>query len=60
MNVGIHPSSWNVYDSLGEAYMNSGRNDLAIKNYTKSIELNPDNENGRRMLEEIDSTLAKR
>jgi len=38
-----HPDSWNVYDSLGEAYLDSGRHDLAIVNYRHSLALNPKN-----------------
>jgi glyoxylase-like metal-dependent hydrolase (beta-lactamase superfamily II) len=60
VNVDMHPESWNVYDSLGEALMKSGQHDLAIANYNKSIELNPENENGKRMLEEIGATLAEK
>ena len=57
-NVQEYPDSWNVYDSLAEAYMNNGQNDLAIKFYKKSLELNPDNTNGKEMLEKI-RTAAK-
>jgi CubicO group peptidase (beta-lactamase class C family) len=42
-NVEDYPQSSNVYDSLGEAYMNSGEKDLAIKNYQRSLELDPKN-----------------
>jgi tetratricopeptide (TPR) repeat protein len=59
LNVEMNPDSWNVYDSLGEAYMRSGQQSLAIENYDKSLELNADNENGKRMLAEIQTTLAK-
>ena len=52
-NVELHPKSWNVFDSLGEAYMIKGETDLAIKSYKKSIELNPKNDNGLRMLEKL-------
>jgi len=52
-NVEMHPASWNVYDSLGEAYMIKGEKQLAIKNYNKSIELNPKNEGGLKMLEKL-------
>jgi CubicO group peptidase (beta-lactamase class C family) len=45
LNVEEYPNSWNVYDSLGEAYAAHGDRDLAIKNYKKSIELNPKNTN---------------
>jgi hypothetical protein len=42
-----------VYDSLGEAYMEKGETGLAVANYEKSLELNPDNQNGRDMLEKL-------
>jgi len=53
LNVLAYPESANVYDSLGEAYMINGNKKLAIKNYKKSVELNPDNNNGIRMLEKL-------
>lgn len=53
LNVEAYPDAYNVYDSLGEAYMENGDTNLAIKNYEKSIELNPDNDNGRKMLEKL-------
>jgi CubicO group peptidase (beta-lactamase class C family) len=52
-NVQDYPQSSNVYDSLGEAYMKTGQNDLAIKNYEKSLELNPKNDNGKEMLKKL-------
>ncbi len=52
-NVKRHPNSWNAYDSLGEAYMDAGNKDMAIKNYKISIELNPHNGNGKQMLEKL-------
>lgn len=53
LNVAEYPKSWNVYDSLGEAYMKNGDKELAIQNYEKSLELNPDNENGKMMLKRL-------
>jgi len=53
LNTIAFPGSWNVYDSLGEAYLKDGQIDLAIKNYEKSIELDPNNENARKVLKEI-------
>jgi CubicO group peptidase (beta-lactamase class C family) len=41
LNVEAFPKSWNVYDSLGEAYMNDGEKKLALINYEKSLALNP-------------------
>ena len=53
VNVVLYPESFNVYDSLGEAYMVHGDNELAIENYEKSLELNPNNTNGIQMLEKL-------
>jgi tetratricopeptide (TPR) repeat protein len=50
LNVTAYPQSANVYDSLGEAYANSGDKQRAIANYSKSLELNPQN---RHAAEEI-------
>lgn len=55
-NIQEYPQSWNVYDSLGEAYMKTGQKDLAIANYEKSLQLNPKNENGVEMLKKLKDT----
>jgi tetratricopeptide (TPR) repeat protein len=52
INVALYPKSFNTYDSLGEAYLKSGNMDLALKNYAKSLELNPDNETAKKVLKE--------
>jgi tetratricopeptide (TPR) repeat protein len=54
MNVEMYPDSWNVYDSLGEAYIRKGDLVRATELYEKSLELNPENENGRKMLQVIE------
>lgn len=53
LNVKLFPKSWNVYDSLGEAYAMAGDTEQAIKNYEKSVELNPDNEYGKEALAKL-------
>ena len=53
LNVELYAQSWNVYDSLGQAYMMSGDKDLAIANYEKSLALNPNNTNGAEMLKRL-------
>ncbi len=58
LNVEAYPKAFNTYDSLGEAYMVSGNNELAIQNYKKSIELNPQNTNGAEMLKRLESKPA--
>lgn len=55
MNVEIFPEAWNVYDSLGEGDMLLGEKELAIKNYKKSLEINPDKTNAVAMLERLES-----
>ena len=53
INVRLYPQSWNAYDSLGEAYAEAGQKDLAIKNYEKSVELNPKNTSGLEALKKL-------
>lgn len=43
LNVEAYPRSGNVYDSLAEAYLDSGDKAQAIANYRRSLQLNPDN-----------------
>ncbi|MBF4518889.1 alpha/beta hydrolase [Flavobacterium sp. ANB] len=52
-NIRLHPDSFNVYDSMGEAYMINGQKALAIENYEKSIVINPKNEGGKEMLKKL-------
>jgi pimeloyl-ACP methyl ester carboxylesterase len=53
LNILFYPDSWNVYDSLAEAYMTDGNKELAVKNYEKSLELNPENSNAVEMLKKL-------
>ncbi|MFH1195007.1 MAG: MBL fold metallo-hydrolase [bacterium] len=50
INTNEFPASANAFDSLGEAYMIAGNKELAIKNYEKSLELNPNNTNAAEQL----------
>jgi len=59
MNVEMNPQSANAHDSLGEAYMINGNKELAIKNYKKSLELNPDNTNAKEMLNKLEKNKVK-
>jgi len=45
-----------MYNSLAEAYMLAGNKELAIKNYEKSLELNPQNTNAVEQLKIIRGT----
>jgi glyoxylase-like metal-dependent hydrolase (beta-lactamase superfamily II) len=53
LNVDRFPDSWNVYDSLGEAFAVKGDTERAIELYRRSLELNPDNANGVQALERL-------
>lgn len=50
LNVREYPEAWNPYDSLGDAYVAAGSTEAAIRAYRRSLELNPENANARRML----------
>ena len=53
LSVESYPQSYNTWDSLAEAYMDNGDKDLAITNYEKSIQINPNNRNGIAMLAKL-------
>jgi tetratricopeptide (TPR) repeat protein len=53
LNTEAYPQSSNVWDSLGEAYMNKGDRELAIKNYEKALELDPSNGNAATILKRL-------
>lgn len=53
LNIEAYPEAYNTYDSMGEAYMIAGEKELAIKNYAKSLELNPNNYNAISKLNDI-------
>lgn len=55
LNTRLFPDEPNVWDSLGEAYMNKGENENAIENYKKVLELAPNNQNAKKMLEKLES-----
>jgi dienelactone hydrolase len=55
LNVKMYPNSSNVYDSLGEAYMDSRQKQLSIENYKKSLEKDPTNNNAKEKLKELES-----
>ena len=50
INAEAFPRSWNVWDSLAEAHLAREEQDKAEEFYKKSVELNPENQNGRRQL----------
>jgi tetratricopeptide (TPR) repeat protein len=59
INVSLYPESSNVYDSLGEAYMLNSQLDLALKNYIKSLEINPESKSGKEKIKKIMHSILK-
>ena len=51
--IEAYPKSANVYDSLAEACMQIGDMRNAVKNYEKSLELNPENSNAIEILKRL-------
>jgi len=48
-----NPQYWNAYDTLAEVYLMMGEKQLAVQNYERSIELNPDNQNAIEHLKKL-------
>jgi tetratricopeptide (TPR) repeat protein len=60
LNTMLFPNSFNVWNSLGEFSYNMKKFNLSLQYYKKSIELNPDNENGKQMIERIKGEQKKK
>jgi len=54
LNVEAYPQSSNPYDSLAEAYMTINERELAIQNYKKAVEFNPNNTNAVETLKRLE------
>ncbi len=54
LSTEVFPDKDNPYDSYAEALMAPGKNKEAIKNYKKSLELNPNNQNAVEMLKKLE------
>jgi tetratricopeptide (TPR) repeat protein len=52
-NTEAFPNEYNTWDSLAEAYLEDGQNDLAVRYYRKVLELRPGDENATRMLKQL-------
>ncbi len=53
LNTEQFPDSANAHDSLGEAYFENNQLDLALQHYQKSYQLDPENDNAKKMIEQI-------
>ena len=50
----MYPQGFNTFDSLAEAYLAAGERELAVRNYRRSLELNPQNTNATAALKRIE------
>ncbi len=53
MNVALHPTSGNTHDSLAEVYYNMGRREDSLREYRRSLDLDPSNTNAERFIKEL-------
>ncbi len=60
LNVKEHPQSGSVFDSLGEGYLSAKNYPLALKNYKKSLELDPNNTNAVNMISKIEVLMTQK
>lgn len=54
--VELYPQVANLYDSVGEFYLKQGQKDKAIEFYNKALQVDPNFENAKKMLEKINAT----
>jgi CubicO group peptidase (beta-lactamase class C family) len=53
INTLLYPKSANAYDSYGDALMKAGQKEAAAGMYTKSLALNPNNDNAKKNLQQL-------
>ena len=53
MNTELFPQSSNTYDSYGESLLKDSQKEKALIMYRKSVELNPANENAKKIILEL-------
>ena len=57
--VSEFPNSFNIYDTRGEIYFIKKDYNASKKNYQKTLELNPNNDNAKEMLNKIEKEIRK-
>ena len=59
INVKLSPDSWVAYETLADIYLKNKQNALALINYEKSVNLNPDNLDGKQQIERLKKLIKK-
>ena len=57
LNTEEFPESSNPFDSLGEAYLEEGNYQMALKNYKKALSLDPNATNAKEMITKIEALV---
>lgn len=60
LQLQIYPDSSDAYESLGEAYQRSGEKQLAVENYKKALEKNPENSDAKEKLAALEAVPASK
>jgi cytochrome c-type biogenesis protein CcmH/NrfG len=53
LSVEEYPQSYNTWDSLADAYLAHEDKDLAVENYRKALELDPNDTNAKEKLKQL-------
>ena len=59
LGIEAFPEAFNLYDSYGEILRVLGDKIESLRNYSKSVELNPENENGLKMIRELEAEISQ-
>ena len=54
LNVKENPKSDDYFDSLGEGYFFAGKYDISKQNYLKTLELDSESSNAKKMIKQIE------
>lgn len=54
-NSEVYPDVWETYELMGTIYMNEGNKELAIENFEKVLEYDPQNQNATETLKKLKS-----
>lgn len=60
INIFLYPESSKTFESLGDAYIHNKQYDKAIINYTKALEINPDNIDNKKIIIELEKEFKKK
>jgi CubicO group peptidase (beta-lactamase class C family) len=52
--IASFPDSWEIYDAMGETYIEKGDKEQAIRSFKKSVELNPEDTDAIEMLKKLE------